>query len=156
MGLKGSPQKQESGNKSYPWIQQNYGAGGASAFNGGTSGIEGLLGMPGGDPQALQKFWNSTGGQFMLNQGTDQVNANMYARGLGKSGADIKGLEDYRSGLASSKLNDLMQNYFGLAKLGLGAGDLVSQAGQYSKGSGASQGSLGQIAQGVGTLLAFI
>lgn len=155
MGLKGSPQKQESGNHAYPWVQQNFGQGGADAFNTGLGNITNILtGQDGG--AALKNWWNSSGGDFMLHQGTDQINANMYARGLGKSGADIKGIENYRSGLADSKLNEVLQNFMGLSKLGLGAGDLVSQAGQYSKGSGASQGSLGQIAQGIGTLLAFI
>lgn len=134
----GSKQSQTSGNNAYPWIKSTFGPGAGSAFNSGTSGIQGLLGLPGGDPQALQKYWNGSGGQFMLNQGTDAINSNMYARGLGKSGADIKGLEDYRSGLASTKMNEVMQNYLGLAKLGLGAGSLVSDAGQFSKGGGGS------------------
>lgn len=140
----GSDQSQQSGNSAYPWAQSTFGAGAGGAYNGGLSGLEGLLGMPGGDPAALQKFWNSTGGNFLLNQGTNDINANMYARGLGKSGADMKGLEAYRSGLASTKLNDMMQNYMGLAKLGLGGGSLVSDAGQYSKSSGgSSSGGLG-------------
>ncbi len=79
----------------------------------------------------------------------------MYARGLGKSGADMKGLEDYRQGLASTKLNDLMQNYMGLAKLGLGGGSLVTDAGQYSKGKSSGSSSQG-IGSMLGALLAFI
>lgn len=150
----GSKSKSESGNHAFPWIQDNYGAGGAGAFNGGLGGIEGLLGL-GGNPAAskaaVDSFWKSTGGDFLLNQGTDQINANMYSRGLGKSGADMKGLENYRSGLASSKLNDLMQNYFGLAKLGLGAGSLVSDAGQYSKGRALSK--TGNFGKFLGALL---
>jgi hypothetical protein len=150
----GSKSSSSSGNKAYPWIQDNYGASGASAFNGGTSALEGLLGLGGGDPQALQKFWNSTGGQFLLNQGTNSINSNMYARGLGNSGAAMKSLEGYRQNLASTKLNDLMQNYMGLAKLGLGAGSLVSDAGQYSKSKGTEQ--TGNAGSSLGALLAFI
>ena len=150
----GSSSKSQSGNNAYPWAKSTFGPGAGSAFNGGTSALEGLLGMPGGDPQALQKFWNSTGGQFQLNQGINDVNANMYARGLGQSGADMKGIENYRSGLASSKLNDLMQNYLGLAKLGLGAGSLVTDAGQYSKSSGSQ--STGNMGQTIGAMLAFM
>jgi hypothetical protein len=159
MGLKGSGGKQESGNNAYPWVQSTYGQGGADAFSGGLGGIQGLLGLGGdsaGSKAALDNFWKSTGGDFLLKQGTDQINANMYSRGLGQSGADMKGLENYRSGLASTKLNDLLQNYFGLAKLGLGAGSLVTDAGQYSKGTGATQGSLGSIMPGIGALAAFI
>jgi hypothetical protein len=103
---------------------------------------------------ALDNFWKSTGGDFLLKQGTDQINANMYSRGLGNPGADMKGLEDYRQGLASTKLNDLLQNYFGLAKLGLGAGSLVTDAGQYSKGKSSSD--TGNLGKTLGGLLAFI
>lgn len=142
----------KSGNHAYDFLKANYGQSGANAFNSGTSAIEGLLGLSGGDPQALQKFWNGTGGQFLLNQGTNAINSNFYARGLGKSGAAMKALENYRSGLASTKLNELMQNYFGLSKLGLGAGDLLAQAGQYSKGQ-QSSGGLGSF---LGAALAFI
>jgi hypothetical protein len=102
----------------------------------------------------LQKFWNGTGGQFLLNQGTNSINSNMYARGLGNSGAAMKSLEGYRQNLASTKLNDLMQNYMGLAKLGLGAGSLVSDAGQYSKSKGTEQ--TGNAGSSLGALLAFI
>jgi hypothetical protein len=155
-GGSSSSSKSESGNLAYPWVSSTYEPGAAGAFNGGLSGIEGLLGMPGGDPQALQKFWNSTGGQFLLNQGTNAINANMYARGLGRSGADIKGLEDYRQNLASTKLNDLMQNYLGIAKLGLGAGSLVSDAGQYSKGKSKGDSETGNFGKFLGSMLAFL
>jgi hypothetical protein len=145
--------KSKTSNQAYPWAQSTFGSGAGTAFNGGTSALEGLLGI-GGDPAqskaALDNFWKSTGGDFLLKQGTDAVNSNFYSRGLGQSGAAMKGLEDYRQGLASTKLNDLMQNYLGLAKLGLGAGDLVTSAGQQSSGS-QSQG----IASTIGALLAF-
>lgn len=155
-GGSNSSSKSESGNNAYPWVSQTFEPGAASAFNGGLSGIQGLLGL-GGDPAAskaaIDNFWKSTGGDFLLNQGTDQINANMYARGLGKSGADVKGLEDFRQGLASTKLNDLMQNYFGLSNLGLTAGSLVADAGRYSKGSSKSSESTGNLGKFLGALL---
>lgn len=155
----GSKQKQtsESGNTAYPWLQQNYGATGASAFNGGLGGAMGILGI-GGDPAssqaALDNFWKSSGGDFLLHQGIEGVNNNMYARGLGLSGADMKGLEDYRSGLASTKLQDILNDYLGVSKLGLGAGDLIANAGQFSKGQSSGNSSQG-IASTIGALLAF-
>ena len=156
MGLQdlfgGSSQKSESGNKAYPWVSSTFGPAAGSDFNGASSALGGLLGLPGGDPQALQKFWNSSGGQFFLNQGTNNINANMYARGLGQSGADMKALENYRSNLASTQFQNLFNDYLGLGKLGLGAGDLVSNAGQFSKGSGSS--SSGQMGQDIAMLAA--
>jgi hypothetical protein len=154
----GSKQKQssESGNNAYPFIMQNYGTSGAGAFNGGLSALEGLLGI-GGDPAAskaaVDQFWKSTGGDFLLNQGVDAINSNMYARGLGKSGAAMKGLEEFRQGLASTKLNDLIQNYLGISKLGLGAGSLVADAGQYSKGTSSGGSSTGGLGQFIGQML---
>lgn len=155
--LTGKPQKQtsESGNTAYPWIQQNYGSGGASAFNGGMGAIQSILGLGGsGGAGALDNWWNSSGGNFLLDQGVDSINSNFYSRGLGQSGAAMKALEGYRSGLASTKLNEVMQNYFGFANLGLDAGKLVGGAGSYSKGSGSggTQG-LGSL---IGAALAFI
>lgn len=153
--LTGKPAKSTSSNQSFPWAQQNFGGSSSGAYSGGLGGIMGLMGM-GGDPnqanQSAQNFWNNTGGKFLLNQGTDAVNANMYARGLGQSGADMKGLEDYRQGLASTKLNDMMQNYLGIAKLGLGGGQLVTDAGQQSQSRGPTQG----IGAMLGTALSFI
>lgn len=129
-----------STNQAYPWAQSTFGPTSGQAFNSGTQGLEGLLGMSGGDPNALNKFWGGTGGQFLLNKGVNDINSNFYARGLGQSGAAMKGLENYRSGLASTKLNDLMQNYMGLSKLGLGGGALVTDAGKVASGSESSGG----------------
>lgn len=149
--LFGSPEGATSNNKAYPWIKDNYGASGAGAFNSGLGGLMGLLGL-GGDPNAssaaLDNYWKSSGGDFQLNQGVNAINSNMYSRGLGQSGAAMKGLEGYRSGLASTKLNEIMQNYLGVANLGLGAGGLVANAGQQEKKSGATPG--------LASLLAFI
>jgi hypothetical protein len=142
----------ESGNTAYPWLQSNYGTSGAGAFNGGLSGVMDILGM-GGDPAkssaALDNFWKSSGGQFQLNQGLDAVTSKMSAAGLRQSGAYGKAMEDYRQGLASTKLNEMLQNYFGVANLGLGAGNLISGAGQWSKGDSKSTGAT----QGLGSLI---
>jgi hypothetical protein len=159
MGLKGSGGKQRKRQQRLSVGSADVTAGRRRALSAAAwrhSGAARAWRRSAGSKAALDNFWKSTGGDFLLKQGTDQINANMYSRGLGKSGADMKGLENYRSGLASTKLNDLLQNYFGLAKLGLGAGSLVTDAGQYSKGTGATQGSLGSIMQGIGALAAFI
>jgi hypothetical protein len=114
-----------------------------------------ILGMgsdPGAGKAALDNWWNSSGGKFLLDQGVDSINSNFYARGLGNSGANMKAIENYRQNLADTKLNEVMQNMFGLSKLGLGGGGLIEGAGQYSKGTGATQG-LGSL---IGAALAFI
>src|ERR1051325_5824533 len=135
-GGSSSKSKSESGNLAYPWAMQNFGSSSAGAFNGGLGAIASILGL-GGDPgagkAALDNWWNSSGGKFLLDQGTDAINSNFYARGLGQSGAAMKALEGYRQNLADTKLNEVLQNMFGLSKLGLGGAGLVTDAGQYSK-----------------------
>lgn len=92
-------------------------------------------------------FADTGGMKFLLDQGTNQVNSNFYSRGLGQSGAAMKGLEKYRHGLASTYLNQYMDQVFNLGKLGLGAGGVLADAGRYSKSKGNSgkQGIAGDI-----------
>ena len=145
-------EKTEAGNKAYkqinqqfsPWIER----GGASM--GAAANIMGL-GGPEARSEALNDWWGSSGGDFLLNKGLDDVDAFMRAKGLSTSGAAMKGMEDYRAGLASTKMNEAMQNLMGLSRLGLGAGGVVSDAGRYTEGE-ASKGGLGQA---IGAFLAF-
>lgn len=158
-GGSSSKNKSQSNNQAYPWAQQAFGGSSANAFNGGLGSLAGILGV-GGDPNsgstALNNFFDSSGGNFLLNQGTDAVNSNMYARGLGTSGADMKGLEDYRQGLASTKLQDYIGDLNNYAKLGLGGGSLVTDAGQQSSSSGSSVENSGGLGKFIGGALSFI
>jgi hypothetical protein len=154
--LGGGGSEQESKNLAYPWIKDNFGTTGAGAFNAGTGMVGNILGL-GGDPAAgkaaLNQWWDSSGGNFLMDKGVDDITAKMAKLGLTKSGAAMKGLEDYRQGLASTKLNEILQNYMGLGKMGLSAGDLVANAGQVSKGSSGGGGGLGSL---LGAAMAFI
>lgn len=98
--------------------------------------IPGTPGAPGagGQADALSNFANSAGMGFLMDEGVDKVNSNFYARGLGQSGAAMKGLEKYRHGLASTYLNQYMDHLFNFGKLGLGAAGVLSDAGRYSIG----------------------
>jgi hypothetical protein len=149
----GSKQKSESGNNAYPFIMDNYGQSGADAFNGGTNMLGNILGA-GGDPNsgstALNNYFNSAGGKFQLGEGLDALTSKFAAMGLSKSGAAMKGMEQYRQGLASTYLNNYLGQLGDYAKLGLGAGGLVSSSGQYSKGSDKSSPGIGGL---VGSLL---
>lgn len=109
-----------------------------------------ILGLGGGEAQdeALGNWYDSSGGKFLLNQGLDDVDAMYRSRGLGQSGATMKAMENYRSGLASTKLNEYLGNLNQLSGLSLGAGNLIGSLGQTDteKGNG-----LGKI---IGSLLA--
>ena len=67
--------------------------------------LNGFLGL-GGDPAATQKafndYLNSTGYQFNLNQGLDAATQSKAAAGMLDSGATLKALDAYGTGLADT------------------------------------------------------
>lgn len=111
-----------------PWVAQGT-AGMGQAGN--------ILGLGGTAAQgdALKGWWDSSGGNFLMDQGMDQIMGNRAAGGLLRSGGTMKELENYRSDLASSKLNEYMGNLFNLNQQALGAGGLISSSGQTSSGT---------------------
>jgi hypothetical protein len=135
---KKKPQTSESGNQFADQINDQfspmaaYGAKGMGQY----ANILGL-GGEGAQDDALGNWWDSSGGDFMMNQGMDQIVGNRAAGGLLRSGGTSKAIEDYRSGLASSKLGEYMGLLGNMNQQALGAGNLVANAGQYSKGTGA-------------------
>lgn len=144
--LFGSEGKQKSSSESgnHAWDTLKGSLSPALGYVGQAGGLASnvLNGGPGG-------FADSGGMKFLLDQGTNQVNSNFYSRGLGQSGAAMKGLEKYRHGLASTYLNQYMDQVFNLGKLGLGAGGVLADAGRWSKsqgkGSSGKDGILGDI-----------
>ena len=150
----GGGSEQTSENKAYPWLKDTYGNSSGVAYNQGLGALSRILsGNSAQSKAALDNWWGSSGGDFMMNQGVDAIDAKMSKMGLLNSGAYGKALEGYRSDLASTKLNEILGQYTGLAKLGLGGGQLVGQAGQVSSGSGGGGGGLGQL---LGLAMAFI
>jgi hypothetical protein len=140
--LFGSPSKEksESGNHAWDEIKGAFKPALGYLTQGGDAAWNMLKQGPGG-------FADTGGFKFLMDQGTNQVNSNFYSRGLGQSGAAMKGLEKYRYGLASTYLNQYMDQLNNFSKLGIGAGGVMSSAGQYSKGSskGGKDGIAGDI-----------
>jgi len=122
-----------------PWVQQG------TAGMGQYANILGL-GGEGAQTDALDNWWNSSGGDFLLNQGMDQIMGNRAAGGLLRSGGTSKAIEDYRSGLASTKLGEYMGLLDNMNKNALGAGGIIANAGQRSVGANKTGGGLGKIA----------
>lgn len=116
----------------------------------GIGAIANILGLNGPDARssALGDWWDSSGGKFMLNQGLDDVDAMYRSRGLANSGAAMKAMEKYRSGLASTKMNEVMGNLGNLGQLSLGAGGIIANAGQTSESK-----SRGEQSKGIGGFL---
>lgn len=121
-----------------PFIQ-----GGQSAYSDLVSALPGLTAPMSMTQQQLEQ---TPGYQFQLSQGLEANQNQASARGLGISGAAIKGADAYTTGLASSTYQTQLQNYLaqnlqgynilsGTAAIGAGAGQtLAGLAG--STGSG--------------------
>lgn len=81
--------------------------------------LNALLGGPDGDTEAIKEtLGNLPGYQFTRDQGLQSVQNSYAARGLGSSGAALRGAADYATGLAQSNYNQYLSNL--LARAGLG------------------------------------
>jgi hypothetical protein len=136
----------QSGNQAYgqikdaftPWLAP----GGAGM--GQAASILGLNGAT-GSQEGLDNWWKSSGGDFLLKQGFGDIDARASAMGGGQSGATLRGMENYRQDLASTKLNEYLGNIFNLNQQSLGAGSLIASAGQQSTGEQKKGGGLGKL-----------
>lgn len=122
----------------------------------GGNALSALLGL-GGNTEAqnaaFQNYKNSTGYQAALQGGTDAITNAQFAKGLGNSGATLKALTKYGTGLADQYSQNYISNLLGLAGVGTGAGQLIGSAGQYSTGQSTDRGS--SSSGGLGKALGF-
>lgn len=144
----GSNKKEQSGNTELPFIKDSFGTPGAGAYGSALSGLSAALGSSPSD------FYDQGGGNFLLNKGLDALTSKYSALGLSRSGAAMKGMEDYRQNLADTFLQNYVSDLLGLGDLGAKGGGLTADAGQYSKGSGSE--SSGGLGKAIGAMLAFI
>jgi len=106
--------------------------------------LSSLLGLNGGSAQAQNTLQNLPGYQFALGQGQQAQAASITARGLGLSGAQLRGASDYAQGAASQNYMQYAQQLYNLTGLGESAGQgIANLAGQTGQ-------SLGNLAVGVG------
>lgn len=143
-GKKPKPETSTSGNYAYNGLNTALSPSVNFLSQGGNM-LGNLLGVGGGAAQtgALENFANSGGMKFLQDQGMKMVTSSKAASGLLNSGSYGTALEKYGQGLASTYLNDYMKNLLGFSNLGLGAAGILSDAGRYSTGTGATQGKSG-------------
>jgi hypothetical protein len=136
-----SKQTSQSFNQAYPFLQGALGdqVGNASK---GSSAIASLLGLGGSDAQdaGFQKFKDSSGYNFIQDEGIRGITSSNAAKGLLGSGSALKGLSKYSSNLASSFLNSYLSNLMGLSNTGIQAGQILSSAGSTANSQGTSYG----------------
>lgn len=128
-----------------------------------TQGMNGLLANQ-WNP-TMQGLAQTPGYKFTLQQGLQAAQNSNAAKGLGVSGAALRGASDYASGLASQTYNQQYQNYLagqsmnaqllqgrlagGIQGLGAQTGLIGQQAGQIAQAGGLAQqqAALGQLEQ---------
>lgn len=93
-------------------------------------GAEGLSAALGGDSSGLDAFKKMMGYDWELNQGTGDILAQRAAQGGLDSGATLKGLAKYQTGLNNQYGNTYLNQLLGLSNIGTNAGQLLTSAGQ--------------------------
>lgn len=137
-GKKPKAGESESGNNFDDLIKDAYSPAMGYTTNAGNTAWDLLKGGP-------QGFADSGGMDFLMKTMQKGVTSSKAAQGLLKSGSYGTALQDRAMGLGSTYLNQYMDQLFKLGNLGLGAGGLVANAGQYSKGTGTNPGKQGAL-----------
>ena len=149
--LTGKPATSESSNSFAPWIKSQFG-GMVDTGNDANDTLAALLGL-GGDEEAAgegyQNFLNSTGYNNVVDEAMRGLTGSFSSRGLRKSGAAYKGLQDRASGLGKQWFANYLGNVGDVANRGLQAGGLIGNAGQVSKSKGGSAGLGGLLGGGL-------
>ena len=104
----------------------------------GLEGVQDLLGLGDGElgGKDIQSYLSSLPGyQFVREQGLMATQNGYAAKGLGSSGAAIKGAADYSTGLANSTYQTQLGNFFDLATVGQNAAGTLGQVGMQSQGT---------------------
>lgn len=103
---------------------QEYGAEAGTA-------ARGLMGFGSAEEgeEAFDRYKESTGYQFRVDQGVDSITGSAAAKGLLNSGATAKGLTEYGQGMASSEFNKYLGQLRGMESTGLNAAYNVASQG---------------------------
>ena len=130
-------------------FQQPYMEAGKSALGAymGSMGLPG--GSPGGQQGAVDRFTQSPGYQYALNQGLSAASRGAAAAGLSGSGAAQKELQQRGQGMANQEFGQYQGRLAGLAGMGQHASDVSSQMA-YGTGGELSQQGLGYAGQETG------
>lgn len=146
---KAAKQKSESGNLNNDLIKSTYG-GSMTQGTGAMSQLSSMLGV--GNPNGYQNYLQLAGYAPAMRQLSQNITGQGAAAGILNSGATAKALQTRGAELNNQFFNNYLQQLAGLSGLGLQAGGLVANTGQYSKGmsSGGGPSTLGSIASTIG------
>lgn len=143
--LGGSKSKSTSENQAYGDIK-NW----ASPLLGYTGqGAQGLSALLGGDTSGLDAYKSAMGYDWELGQGTNNLLAKQAAVGGLDSGATLKGLAKYQTGLNNQYGTNYLQNLLGLSGIGTDAAQTLTTAGQKNTSTSKQAGGLGGVLGGL-------
>lgn len=151
--LKPKKAKSESGNKNLSLINGIYTP---AAQQGVASNniLAGALGVPGGNAAGANagfaNYSKNAGFENILSKLVRGITGGQAAAGLLRSGSTSSRLLEEGTALNQQYYNNYLQNLLGLSNLGLGAGGLLANAGQYGTSTGGGPSTAGAIASTVG------
>lgn len=148
----GKQSQQSSTNQAYPYLQGAL-SGTVSQGTGAGTQIGDLLGLNGGGAQdaGFQKFRDSTGYQFGLNQGMQSITGGAATQGLLNSGGTLKALDTYGQNYANTQYQNYLNPLQGLLSSGLQGAGVLASAGPTSQGT--SSENTGGVGKFIGSLL---
>lgn len=134
-----SQQTSESKNQAYPFLSGALMPQVAWASR-GTNAIADLLGLNGANAQTqgFDTFRNSSGYNFIRDQGLDAINSNNASKGLLASGSALKAITGYGQNLASTFLDSYLNRLSGITNQGNTAAQILSGAGNTANSQGTS------------------
>lgn len=141
-GSKPKPQESESGNKAWDFINTTY----SPMAQGGTSAFNTASGLLSGSPEskgAFDNFLNNSGYSYLMDNAMQGLTNSAAGKYLLRSGPTLKAMQDRSVNLTKTMYQNYLQDLMGLSQQGLGAGALMTNAGQWSKGTGGTAGSQG-------------
>jgi hypothetical protein len=128
-GIFGKRGRSESKNVNNDLLKSAYG----DAMGATGSSINSLQALLGGDASGFRKFTDAIDLSGQAEYGSRGITGNAAARGLLRSGSTGKALVGYEQMLENQASDQYMNRLLGVGELGLGAGQIVSQAGQQSR-----------------------
>jgi hypothetical protein len=136
-----SQQTSASLNQAFPVIQEKL-TPQIDNVSKGSNAIADLLGLNGaqGQTDGFQKFFDSSGYNFIKEQGLSSLTGSNAVKGLLSSGSAIKKATEYGTNLASDYLSKYLSQLQSLSGTGLQSAQVVSGAGNTANSQGTSIG----------------
>ena len=145
-----SKSSSQSYNKAYDQLNSSL----SPMLNYANTGASGLSSLLGGDTSGLDKYKSSMGYDWNLGQGLASQVAGQASKGLSDSGATLKGLANYQTGLNNQYASNYMSGLTGLSQLGLSAGNTLAGAGNVSNSESSQTQGIGGLLGSIGSSIA--